>query len=201
MKDTEGKKRRKRPDEQPPEASPDSPEVSYTPEQRRMIRNGLRIWARVAIRSYMRKHGAALSLPEAAPGRRRRGGGTRWSLGTPYAVPCRGAVYFTVRYPVMETGVRSFSDEHGNEVRLTDERLRHILRRHPEMAFQMRRFADTLARPDAVRPSRSTPTVQLYYRLYPDLRGRNRYLCLVVKRERTYSFILTAYLSRSIKGE
>ena len=49
-----------------PEASPDSPVVSYTPEQRRMIRNGLRIWARVAIRSYMRKHGAG-SLPEAAP--------------------------------------------------------------------------------------------------------------------------------------
>ena len=66
MKDTEGKKRRKRPDELPPEASPDSPEVSYTPEQRRMIRNGLRIWARVAIRSYMRQHGAK-SLPEAAP--------------------------------------------------------------------------------------------------------------------------------------
>ena len=66
MKDTEGKKRRKRPDEQPPEASPDSPVVLYTPEQQRLIRNGLRIWARVAIRSYMRKHGAALSLPEAA---------------------------------------------------------------------------------------------------------------------------------------
>ena len=68
MKDTEGRKRRDRPDELPPEASPDSPEVSYTPEQQRMIRNGLRIWARVAIRSYMRKHGVALSLPEAAPG-------------------------------------------------------------------------------------------------------------------------------------
>ena len=57
MKDTEGKKRRDRPDELPPEASPDSPVVSYTPEQRRLIRKGLRIWARVAIRSYMRKHG------------------------------------------------------------------------------------------------------------------------------------------------
>ena len=45
----------------------DAPEVSYTPEQRRLIRKGLRIWARVAIRSYMRKQGAALSLPEAAP--------------------------------------------------------------------------------------------------------------------------------------
>ena len=38
-------------------------------------------------------------------------------------------------------------------------------------------------------PSRSNPAV----RLYPDLRGRNRYLCLVVKRESSYSFILTDY--------
>ena len=96
--------------------------------------------------------------------------------------------------------MRRFADEHGNEVRLTDERLRHILRRHPEMAFQMHRFAETLASPDAVRPSRSGPMVQLYYRLYPDLRERNRYICLVVKRESGYSFVLTAYLSRSIKG-
>ena len=101
---------------------------------------------------------------------------------------------------VMESGVRRFTDEHGNEVRLTDERLGHILRRHPEMALQMHRFAETLASPDAVRPSRSSPAVQLYYRLYPDLRGRNRYICLVVRAESGYSFVLTAYLSRSIKG-
>ena len=69
------------------------------------------------------------------------------------------------------------------------------------MAFQMHRFAETLAGPDAVSPSRSGPAVQLYYRLYPDLRGRNRYICLVVKKESGYSFVLTAYLSRSIKGE
>ena len=102
---------------------------------------------------------------------------------------------------VMETGVRRFTDEHGNEVRLTDERLRHILRRHPEMAFHLHRFAETLAEPDAVRPSRSSPTVHLYYRLYTDLRGRNRYVCLVVKRSGDDSFVLTAYLDRRIKGE
>ena len=68
MKDTEGKKRRKRHDEQPPEASPDSPGVSYTPEQRRMIRNGLRIWARVAIRSYIRKHAAGSQTEDGAGG-------------------------------------------------------------------------------------------------------------------------------------
>ena len=125
-----------------------------------------------------------------------RGGGGRST-----AVLCRQSVYFTVRYLASETGLRRFTDERGNEVRLTDERLRHILRRHPEMAFQMHRFAETLANPDAVRPSRSSPTVHLYYRLYPDLRGRNRYICLVVKRERTYAFVLTGYLARSIKGE
>ena len=111
------------------------------------------------------------------------------------------SVYFSVWYPAMEIGLRRFTDEHGVEVQLTDERLGHILRRHPEMAFQMQRFAETLATPDAVRPSRSSQAVQLYYRLYPDLRGRNRYVSLVVKRERTYAFILTGYLTLSIKGE
>ncbi len=97
--------------------------------------------------------------------------------------------------------MRRFTDERGNEVRLTDERLRHILRRHPEMASHMHRFADTLASPDAVRASKSSPTVQIYYRLYPDQRGRDRYICLVVKRGGSYSFILTAYLDRKIQGE
>ena len=63
MKDTTGKNEHNREEQ----TGADAPEVSYTPEQRRLIRKGLRIWARVAIRSYMRKHGAAPSLPEAAP--------------------------------------------------------------------------------------------------------------------------------------
>ena len=36
----------------------DDPLASYTPQQRRTIIKGLRILARVAIRSYMREHGA-----------------------------------------------------------------------------------------------------------------------------------------------
>ena len=100
-----------------------------------------------------------------------------------------------------ETVLRLFTDEQGNEVRLTDERLRHILRRHPEMAFQLHRFSETLAMPDSVQVSSSNPEVRPYYRLYPDLRGRNRYLRLVVKRESDYSFILTGYLDRRIKGD
>lgn len=69
------------------------------------------------------------------------------------------------------------------------------------MAFQLHRFAETLAMPDSIQFSRSNLEVRLYYRLYPDLKGRNRYLCLVVKRENDYSFILTGYLDRRIKGD
>ncbi len=61
MKDSKGKKRRKRPDED----SQDTFMESYTPEQRRTIRKGLRIWARVAIRSYMRKRGAESQAADA----------------------------------------------------------------------------------------------------------------------------------------
>lgn len=102
---------------------------------------------------------------------------------------------------MLESDVRRFIDERGNEVRLTDERLQHILKRHPEMAYQMHRLAETLAKPDAVRASKSSPRVVLYYRLYPDLRGRSRYVCMVVKRGKEYSFVLTAYLDRKIKGD
>ena len=62
MKDTTGQNEHNGEEETTGE---DAPEVSYTPEQRRLIRKGLRIWARVAIRSYMRKHGAAPPRPEA----------------------------------------------------------------------------------------------------------------------------------------
>ena len=57
MKQPDGRKRRRQPDRKKTGASPDGPAVSYTPEQRRLIRNGLGIWARVAIRSYLRQRG------------------------------------------------------------------------------------------------------------------------------------------------
>ena len=57
MKQPEGKKIPKEPGKEKAGADADNQEVSYTPEQRRLLRNGLRIWARVAIRSYMRQQG------------------------------------------------------------------------------------------------------------------------------------------------
>ena len=59
MKDTEGKKRRKRPGEQELEDALERSMPSYAPEHRRALLKGMRILARVAIRSYMEEQAAA----------------------------------------------------------------------------------------------------------------------------------------------
>ena len=53
MRENEGKRRRKRPGEDGPDDSLDALLSSYTPKQREKVLKGLRILARVAIRSYM----------------------------------------------------------------------------------------------------------------------------------------------------
>ena len=53
MRDNEDNRRRKRPGEDAPDDSPDALLSSYTPTQREKVLEGLRILARVAIRSYM----------------------------------------------------------------------------------------------------------------------------------------------------
>ena len=64
MKENKGKRRPKKPDRN----GQDTFMESYTPEQRRIIRKGLRIWARVAIRSYMRKQAPAQTEDESGEG-------------------------------------------------------------------------------------------------------------------------------------
>ena len=55
MKDTNGHNRHEGPEE--PDNSSDGPTVSYSAQQRRMYLEGLRAWARVAVRSYANRHG------------------------------------------------------------------------------------------------------------------------------------------------
>jgi hypothetical protein len=69
------------------------------------------------------------------------------------------------------------------------------------MAFHLPKIGPTLEEPDAIRTSRTHGVVSLYYRRYGSIPQRTRYVCLVVRRQRNYSYILTGYLSRAIKGE
>jgi len=92
-------------------------------------------------------------------------------------------------------------DYEGRDIRLTDERLAHIME-HPEMAEMEDAMAVTLNKPEFVVRSISDPEAALSYRFYFGTRVGDKWLCVVVKYKENDAFVLTAYLTdRPKKGE
>ena len=89
--------------------------------------------------------------------------------------------------------MRILKDYEGRAIRLTDERLGHILE-HPEMQDMESRIEETLRRPEKVLESLSDPEAHLYYRFYVATRVGGKHLCVVVKMADNDAFVLTAYL-------
>ncbi len=89
-------------------------------------------------------------------------------------------------------------DFQGKRIRLTDERLKHILE-HPEMRGLANRIKETIAKPFKVIQSVSDSDVKLYYRFYFATVVGDKYLCVVVKAKDDDAFVLTAYLTDTIK--
>ncbi len=97
--------------------------------------------------------------------------------------------------------MKTLHDYQGRPVRLTDERLAHILE-HPEMAELEAGLSETLEHPSLVVQSRSDPTAELSYRYYLGTRVGDKWLCVVVKYSADDAFVLTAYLTdKPKKGE
>jgi hypothetical protein len=94
--------------------------------------------------------------------------------------------------------VKLLHDYEGLTIRLTDERLKHILE-HPEMKHMNQAIEETLASPERVIQSMSDPEAHLYYRFYIGTRVGDKYLCVVVKVTQNDAFVLTAYLTDTIK--
>ena len=94
--------------------------------------------------------------------------------------------------------MKTLRDYEGREIRLTDERITHILE-HPEMVGLEDAIDATLAQPQRVVQSLSDPQARLYYRYYVGTRVGDKYLCVVVKVVGGDAFVLTAYLTDTIK--
>jgi molybdopterin synthase catalytic subunit len=94
--------------------------------------------------------------------------------------------------------MRILHDFQGLAIRLTDERLAHVLE-HPEMQGLEGAMEETLAQPERVVQSFSDPQARLYYRLYVGTWLGDKFLCVVVKVVRNDAFVLTAYLTDKIK--
>jgi hypothetical protein len=85
-------------------------------------------------------------------------------------------------------------DYQNRKVRLTEERLAHILI-HPEMVGMEAQIAHILANPQLVRKSRSDDSAELFYRFYTQLVIGDKWLCIVVKYLPDDAFIVTAYFT------
>ena len=94
--------------------------------------------------------------------------------------------------------MKLYKDFEGITIRLTAERLKHI-RQHPEMKGLVEKIKETLDHPLKVIQSLSDSEVRLYYRFYFMTIVGDKYLCVVVKMKKKDAFILTAYLTDTIK--
>ena len=94
--------------------------------------------------------------------------------------------------------MRILRDFWGLDVRLTEERLDHILE-HPEMMGREAAIEDTLGYPEQVLESLFDSEIRLYYRFYRGTVVGDKYLCVVVKMSDMDAFVVTAYLTDGVK--
>jgi hypothetical protein len=94
--------------------------------------------------------------------------------------------------------VRLLDDYQGRSIRLTDERRNHVLQ-HPEMVGLDGDIERALATADSVVESVSDTETRLYYRYLARTLVGPKYLCVVVKVLPGDAFVITAYLTDSVK--
>ena len=94
--------------------------------------------------------------------------------------------------------MKVLTDYCGRAVRLTDERLRHILT-HSEMTAMESEVQATLREPQKVIQSRTDESIALYYRYYSKTIVGDKWLCIVVKYMEDDAFVITAYLTDTVK--
>jgi len=82
------------------------------------------------------------------------------------------------------------------KIKLTEERLNHILFKHPEIINNVDKIKFTLIYPDLIRKSQYNSSIWLYYRFYKKL---TKYLTVVVKLYNKEGFVVTSYITDRIK--
>jgi hypothetical protein len=95
--------------------------------------------------------------------------------------------------------MREIADCFGRIVRLTDERLAHILT-HPEMRGMEAEIERVLRRPKWVRRSNTDADVKLFYEFHAETIVDDKWMCVVVKYTRDDAFVITAYLTDKPKS-
>ena len=93
--------------------------------------------------------------------------------------------------------MKILKDFQGRLIRLTEERLKHILE-HPEMEKMVSEIATTLRSPEKVFESLSDAQAHMYYRFYLGTKVGDKFLCVVVKVLPNDAFVITGYLTDTL---
>ena len=94
-------------------------------------------------------------------------------------------------------------DYQGRAIRFPEERWRHIISEHADMALLEDTIGATLLEPDEIfRDPEDPETVRLYYRWFYDLPGFGiERICVTVKVFNGDAFVVTAFIAGHIKGD
>jgi len=95
--------------------------------------------------------------------------------------------------------MKTVQDCFGHAVRITDERMAHILE-HPEMSGMGTEIKRVLSQPQTVRRSRADGAVRLFYEFYAQTIVGGKWLCVVVKYLENDACVVTAYLTDKPKS-
>ena len=94
--------------------------------------------------------------------------------------------------------MRIIKDYEGRDIRLTDERVAHFVRRLVRCGL-FDKLDETISDPDFVVQSTSDPLAAICYHYYRRTKAGDKYLCVVVKNSDRDGYVLTAYPSDHIK--
>ena len=89
----------------------------------------------------------------------------------------------------------------GKEVEFTDERVTHVMARHPDLLpVHLNLVAETLQDPDLVRVSARTVAAREFSRWYAELLNGEHVVVVVMtsKNERLRPSIITSYITRRL---
>jgi len=90
--------------------------------------------------------------------------------------------------------VTLLNDFQGRVVRLTEERLVHIMK-HAEMQGQEKLIVEALQEPDSIFLTYHDPSVHVYHKLFDKTPVTRKYLIVAVKYTENDAFIITAFFT------
>ena len=90
-------------------------------------------------------------------------------------------------------------DRYGKSIHLSEERWKHIIHDHPEMANKLEEIKEIVKNPLVIKESKDDENVKHYYKYYKNLKQKAKYLLVSVKYLNEHGYVITSFYVDKIK--